>query len=224
MGTTNAVATKSTSTIIDGNEIRGHIKPLGDYILVQPKSNNRKSLCQVIFPNEIRKPSTEAEVIAVGPGKLHPYTGIPIQNPVSTGMSILYGVCDGTELNYNNTNMHVIRAEDVMLFYHGSYMTRHNVEPSRDYILMKLDKEKLQTDSGLLFSASVMNKENKKPNIGTVFKVGKGRVCSTGEVIKSPLKVRQKVKFKSYLGTEVKIEEEEYVLVRAVDILCSSIS
>jgi len=220
----NAVTTKSTTTVAEGNEIRGPITVLGDYILVYPKCDSRYSPCQIIYPDEIKEQSTEAEVIAVGPGRLHPYTGIRINNPVTVGMSIIYGVFDGIELKYNNENMHVIRAEDVMLFYHGSHMTKHNVEPSRDYILVKPDKKVTQTDSGILFSASAIKKEDKKPNIGIVFKVGKGRVCSTGKIIESPVRVGQKVNFKPYSGIELKIEDDEWLLVKMIDILCSSTS
>jgi len=215
---------KSTSSIINGNEIHGPLKPLSDYILVCPKIDSKNNQCHIIFPDEVKEQSTVAEVIAVGPGKSHPHTGIRIDNPVSVGMLIMYGVFDGTGLKYNNEDLKVVHGEDVMLFCKGPQMTKDNVEPSRDYVLVKPDEKVMKTENGILFSNSAIKKEHKKSNIGTVFKVGKGRVSDTGKIIKSPVRFGQKVKFKPYSGIEVRIEGEKWILVKTVDILCLSIS
>ena len=163
---------------------------------------------------------TEGEVVAAGPGKLHPHTGVRIHNPVSEGMSVLYGKFDGTPLSYNDEQMQMIRDDDVMLFYKGIKMSKENVTPCRDYVLVKLDEEKLETSSGIVVAAAVTKDDI--PCVGTVFKVGEGRMSSTGEFTPSPVQVGERVKFKDYAGNEVKIDGEEYSLVRMVDILCST--
>jgi chaperonin GroES len=114
--------------------------------------------------------------------------------------------------------MQMIRDDDVMLFYRGVQMTRENVMPCRDYVLVQLDEEKMETSSGIVVASSV-NKDN-LPCIGTVFKVGEGRMSSTGDLTKSPVKVGERAKFKDYAGNEVKIEGKNFALVRMVDILC----
>jgi chaperonin GroES len=163
---------------------------------------------------------TEGVVISAGPGKLHPHTGVRIHNPVRVGMSVLYGKFDGTPMTYNEEQMQMIRDDDVMLFYEGVKMTTQNVQPCRDYVLVKLDKDKLETESGVVIAAAVT--KDYMPCVGTVFKVGEGRMCSTGEFTPSPVQVGQRVKFKDYAGNDIKIDGEEYSLVRMVDILCSS--
>lgn len=214
--------TNCYSTIININETHGPLKPLNDYILVRPKIDSKNNECRIIFPDENKGQSTLAEVIAVGPGKLHPHTGIRIDNPVNVGMLIIYGAFDGTELKYHNQDLKVLRGEDVMLFCEGSLMTKDNVEPSRDYVLVRPYEKATKSRNGLFFSNLAMKKEHNKPNTGTVFKVGKGRVSNTGKIIKPPVRFGEKVKFKSYSGIEVSIEGEKWIIVKTTDILCIS--
>lgn len=143
-----------------------------------------------------------------------------ITNPIAKGMSVLYGKFDGTPMTINDEPMQMIRDDDVMLRYEGVKMSRGNVIPNRDYVLVKLDEEKLETDSGIVVAASVTKDDI--PCVGTVFKVGEGRMCSTGEFSASPVSPGDRVKFKDYAGNEIKIDGEAYSLVRMVEILCSS--
>lgn len=174
----------------------------------------------IFYVPQSKERPTEGEVIAAGPGKLHPHTGERIHNPVSTGMSVLYGKFDGTPLQYDDEQMQMIRDDDVMLFYSGIKMTRDNVVPCRDYVLVKLDEEVLETESGIVVAAAVTKDDISC--VGVVYRVGEGRMCSTGEFTPSPVNVGDRVKFKDYAGNEIKIDGEEYSLVRMVDILCSS--
>ena len=135
-------------------------------------------------------------------------------------MSVLYGKFDGTPMTFNDEPMQMIRDDDVMLHYEGVKMSRGNVTPNRDYVLIKLDEQKLETDSGIVVAASVTKDDI--PCVGTVFKVGEGRMCSTGEYSASPVSPGDRVKFKDYAGNEIKIDNEAYSLVRMVEILCSS--
>jgi len=121
---------------------------------------------------------------------------------------------------YNDEPMQMIRDDDVLLYYQGVKMTKANVNPCKDYVLVKPDVDKLETDSGLVIAASV-TKDN-LPCVGTVFKVGAGRMSSSGEVTPSPVAVGQSVKFKDYAGNEIQIDGERFTLVRMVDILCLS--
>lgn len=205
---------------LDGQEIRGEITPLGNFVLVRTKDTLAATSGGVLLPDQSKERPTEGVVISAGPGKLHPHTGVRIHNPVSVGMSVLYGKFDGTPMTYNDEQMQMIRDDDVMLFYEGVKMTKQNVQPCRDYVLVKLDKDKLETESGVVIAAAVT--KDYMPCVGTVFKVGEGRMCSTGEFTPSPVQVGQRVKFKDYAGNEIKIDGEEYSLVRMVDILCSS--
>mmetsp|Transcript_1643 Transcript_1643/g.2347 ORF Transcript_1643/g.2347 Transcript_1643/m.2347 type:complete len:260 (-) Transcript_1643:57-836(-) len=210
----------SAALILDGQEIRGPIVPLRNFVLVQTKDSLSATSGGILLPDQSKERPTEGVVIAAGPGKLHPHTGIRIHNPVQKGMSVLYGKFDGTPLSYDGEQMQMIRDDDVMLYYEGVQMTKDNVTPCRDYVLIKLDKENLETSSGIVVAATV-TKDN-LPCIGTVFKVGEGRLASSGEFTNSPVNAGERVKFKDYSGNEIKIQGEEYALVRMVDILCSA--
>ena len=168
--------------------------------------------------SQTKKKSCEGEVIAAGPGKLHPHSGVRIHNPVKEGMSVLFGEFAGTAMVYNDEQVQMIRDDDVMMYYKGAQMTKDNVTPCRDYVLVKIEEEKLETASGIVVAQSVT--KDQVPCEGVVFKVGEGRMCSTGEFTPSPCKVGDRVKFKDYAGNEVKIQEEVYSLTRMVDILC----
>jgi chaperonin GroES len=218
---TSPLYSSETDTLtLDGETIRGPITPLRNFVLVKTKDTLAATGGGILLPDSSQERPTEGEVIAAGPGKLHPHTGVRIHNPVTTGMSVLYGKFAGTPMRYNDDDMQMIRDDDVMLYYKGIKMTKDNVTPCRDYVLVKLDKEKLETESGIVVAAAVT--KDSLPCVGTVFKVGEGRLCSTGEFTPSPVNVGQRVKFRDYAGNDIKIDGEEYSLVRMVDILCVS--
>ncbi len=58
-----------------------------------------------------------------------------------------------------------------------------------------------------------------KPQEGEVIAVGPGRVLENGQRLTPELKVGDRVIFAKYSGTEVKIEAEEYLILRDSDIL-----
>eukprot|EP00979_Chaetoceros_neogracilis_P017212 scaffold10190_cov294-Chaetoceros_neogracile.AAC.12 len=203
---------------LDGQEIRGEITPLGNFVLVRTKDTLAATGGGILLPDQSQERPTEGLVMSAGPGRLHPHTGIRIHNPVSEGMSVLYGKFDGTPLTYNDEQMQMIRDDDVLLFYEGSKMSKKNVTPCRDYVLVKLDVEKFETSSGVVIAASVTKDD--LPCVGTVFKVGEGRMCSTGEFTPSSFQEGQRVKFKDYAGNDIQIDGDNYSLVRMIDILC----
>jgi len=157
--------------------------------------------------------------MAAGPGKLHPHTGVRIHCPVTPGMNVLHGKFDGTNLEYNDEQMNMIRDDDIMLYYEGARMTLETVIPCRDYVLVRNEASSLKTDSGIVVASSVT--KDLEPCEGFVVKVGEGRLCSTGEFSPSPVSVGDRVKFRDYAGNDVRIDGTDYSLVRMVDILCA---
>lgn len=203
---------------LDGKKIRGPITPLGNFVLVRTKDTLDATDGGILLPDQSQERPTEGEVIAAGPGKLHPHTGVRITNPVTTGDSVLFGKFDGHDMNYNEEAVTMIRDDDILLHYKGVRMTMKNVNPCRDYVLVELTEQKAETSSGIVVADSVM--KDYQPCEGKVVKVGEGRMTSTGEFSESPVKVGDLVKFKDYAGNGVKIEGTEHSLVRMVDILC----
>ncbi len=58
-----------------------------------------------------------------------------------------------------------------------------------------------------------------RPTEGEVVKVGPGRIASTGAVADIKMKVGDSVKFKDFAGTEVRIQDENYLVMYSVDVL-----
>jgi len=113
----------------------------------------------------------------------------------------------------------MIRDADVLLYYQGVSMSLDNVVPCRYYVLVEMAEVTLETKSGIAIAATVTQED--LPCDGIVAKVGEGRMASTGEFTKPPVKVGERVKFKDYAGNDVMIAGKPYSLVRMVDILCS---
>mmetsp|Transcript_37110 Transcript_37110/g.52434 ORF Transcript_37110/g.52434 Transcript_37110/m.52434 type:complete len:112 (+) Transcript_37110:266-601(+) len=107
-----------------------------------------------------------------------------------------------------------------MLYYSGLSMNLNNVNPCRDYVLVQLEEESLETSSGIVIAAAV-TREN-LPCEGTVVKVGEGRLASNGEFSASPVAVGDRIKFKDYGGNDVTLEGKAFSIVRMIDILCST--
>eukprot|EP00542_Grammatophora_oceanica_P010465 CAMPEP_0194035228 /NCGR_PEP_ID=MMETSP0009_2-20130614/7674_1 /TAXON_ID=210454 /ORGANISM="Grammatophora oceanica, Strain CCMP 410" /LENGTH=265 /DNA_ID=CAMNT_0038676499 /DNA_START=30 /DNA_END=827 /DNA_ORIENTATION=- len=208
-----------TTYSLDGEDIRGPATPLGNFVLVKTKDALTATTGGILLPDEAKERPTEGVVIAAGPGKLHPHTGIRIHNPVKAGDSVLYGMFDGAPIKYNDEECQMIRDDDVLLFYEGAAMTLDNVQPCRDYVLVELEEEDLETASGIVIAATVTSEDI--PNQGIVAKVGEGRLTSSGKFSESPVQPGDMVKFKDYAGNEVRIDGKPYSLVKMVDILAT---
>lgn len=208
---------------LDGQEIRGPITPLGNFILVKVKDTLTATSGGILLPDQAKERPTEGLVLEAGPGKLHPVTGVRITNPIQVGTSVLYGKYDGRPVEYKGEECQMIRDDDVLLYYTGVTMKLDAVEPVRDYVLIALDEkygdEPVATSSGVVIAAQVMKDD--VPCEGRVVKVGEGRMASLGEFTKSPVQPGDMVKFKDYAGNDVMIEGKPYSVVKMVDILCT---
>ena len=89
------------------------------------------------------------------------------------------------------------------------------LQPLGDRILVKpLAKEEI-TRGGIVLPDTV----KEKPQEGEVIAVGSGKRSDKGEVIPMDLKVGDIVLYAKYGGTEVKLEGEEYMILRESDVL-----
>mmetsp|Transcript_115171 Transcript_115171/g.332696 ORF Transcript_115171/g.332696 Transcript_115171/m.332696 type:complete len:261 (+) Transcript_115171:136-918(+) len=212
-------APASGTYTLDGDEIRGPITPVGNFMLVKVKDTLTATSGGILLPDQSKERPTEGLVVAAGPGKIHPFTAVRIHNPIKEGMSVLYGKFDGKSVTYNEDSCQIIRDDDCLLYYEGVTMKLDNVFPVRDYVLIELDEDPdtLATSSGVVIANQVM--ADSLPCEGKVVKVGEGRMASNGKLTKPQVKVGDRVKFKDYAGNEVKIEGKEYTVVKMVDIL-----
>ena len=88
------------------------------------------------------------------------------------------------------------------------------IKPLADRVVLKSVELEETTKSGIILAASAQE----KPQVAEVVAVGPGGVVD-GKDIKMYVKVGDKVITSKYSGTEVKIGDTEYVIVRQADIL-----
>ena len=88
------------------------------------------------------------------------------------------------------------------------------LRPLGDRVLVKPEKAEQKTASGLYISSGAQE----KPQRGEVIAVGAGKLDDKGERIPVNVKVGDVVIYGKYGGNEVKIDGEEYLLMRDSDI------
>ena len=93
-------------------------------------------------------------------------------------------------------------------------MMAKNLTPIGDRVVVKPEPEEVKTRSGIVLPDSA----KEKPQEGTVIAVGAGRVLDNGQKVAPEVKVGDKIIYSKYGGTEVKIENEEYIILSERDI------
>jgi chaperonin GroES len=89
------------------------------------------------------------------------------------------------------------------------------IRPLQDRILVKRVEAEQKTASGII----IPDAAKEKPVEGRVVAVGNGRTLDNGTVQKPDVKSGDTVLFGKYSGTEVKVEGEEFLILREDDIL-----
>ena len=95
----------------------------------------------------------------------------------------------------------------------GAYM-RQRVKPLHDRVIVKRLAEETQTKGGLVIPDSA----KEKPQQGKVVAVGSGR-REDGKVFPLDVKAGDTVLFAKYAGTEIKLDDEEHLILREEDVL-----
>jgi chaperonin GroES len=89
-----------------------------------------------------------------------------------------------------------------------------NLKPLGDRVIVKTAEAETQTASGIILADSA----KEKPQRGSVIAVGEGKLDDNGKRIPVDVKAGDTVIYSKYGGTEVKVEGEEYLILRAEDI------
>lgn len=89
-----------------------------------------------------------------------------------------------------------------------------NIKPLLDRVVVKLDEAEQTTASGIVLSSAAQE----KPQFANVVAVGPGGIVD-GKEITMYVNVGDKVITSKYAGTEVKLDGEDYTIVRQSDIL-----
>jgi chaperonin GroES len=93
--------------------------------------------------------------------------------------------------------------------------TKVVLKPLEDRIVVQPLEAETTTASGLV----IPDTAKEKPQEGTVLAVGPGRVDDKGERVPVDVKVGEVVLYSKYGGTEVKYNNEEYLVLSARDVL-----
>ena len=90
-----------------------------------------------------------------------------------------------------------------------------NIKPLADRIVIKVMEAEEKTASGLVLP----EKAKEKPQEGEVVAAGDGRILDNGTRVEMDVKVGDRVLFSKYAGTEIKLDGQEYLIMRQDDIL-----
>ena len=89
------------------------------------------------------------------------------------------------------------------------------LKPLNDRVLVKRLESEEKTAGGLF----IPDTAKEKPSKGQVVAAGPGKAGENGERVALAVKAGDMVLFNKYAGTEVKLDGEEYIIVRQSDIL-----
>ncbi|MCL4551217.1 MAG: co-chaperone GroES [Bacteroidetes bacterium] len=93
-------------------------------------------------------------------------------------------------------------------------MADFKIKPLADRVIVKPKEAEETTKGGIILPDTA----KEKPVEGTIVAVGSGKVTDDGKTVAMSLKVGDVVLYGKYSGTEVKIDGEEYLIMRESDI------
>jgi len=89
------------------------------------------------------------------------------------------------------------------------------IRPLHDRVIVKREEEERKTPGGIVIPDTAAE----KPIRGKVVAVGKGKILENGNVRALDIKVGDHILFGKYSGTEVKVDGEEYLVMREEDVM-----
>jgi len=94
-------------------------------------------------------------------------------------------------------------------------MFEMKVRPLHDRVIVKRIEEEETTKGGII----IPDTAKEKPVEGEIIAVGKGKVLEDGKTLPLEVKEGDRILFGKYAGTEIKIEGEEYLIMREDDVI-----
>ena len=89
------------------------------------------------------------------------------------------------------------------------------IKPLGERIVVKVSESDLKTASGIVLPDTA----KEKPQQGEVLAVGSGKVLESGQVAPMEIKVGDQVLFAKYSGYEVKVDDQNLLIIRQSDVL-----
>ncbi len=94
-------------------------------------------------------------------------------------------------------------------------LSKVNLQPLGDRILLRAIEQNQTKKSGII----IPDTAKEKPQEGKIIAVGKGKTTDDGKLLSMDVKVGDKVLYGKYSGTEIKINDVEYIIMPQEDIL-----
>jgi chaperonin GroES len=91
-----------------------------------------------------------------------------------------------------------------------------NLKPLFDNIIVKRIEEEEKTKSGIVLPETI---DKEKPQKGEVVAVGEGKITDNGNKIDMQVKVGDKVLFRKYSPDEIKVDDQEYLVMAQNDVI-----
>ncbi|MFH1593426.1 MAG: co-chaperone GroES [Candidatus Omnitrophota bacterium] len=89
------------------------------------------------------------------------------------------------------------------------------IQPLGDRILIEVLEAKDKTKGGIVLPETA----KEKPQEAKVVAVGKGKVGDDGKIVPLELKAGDKILFGKYSGTEITVDDNEYLILKEEDVL-----
>ncbi len=89
------------------------IRPLSDYLLVEPLQKETKTASGIVIPDTAKEKPQEGMIVAVGPGKKDE-NGKVIPLDIKVGDVVVYKKWGGTEVKVDNKEMLLVKEEDIL--------------------------------------------------------------------------------------------------------------
>jgi len=90
-----------------------------------------------------------------------------------------------------------------------------NLRPLHDRILIKRIEEKEAVKGGII----IPDTAKEKPQEGEVIAVGNGKMSEDGKVVPLDVKAGDRILFGKYSGSEIKMDDEEYLILKEEEVL-----
>jgi chaperonin GroES len=94
------------------------IKPLSDYLLVEPLQGETKLPSGIVIPDTAKEKPQEGKVLAVGTGKRDDGGNI-VPMSVKTGDIVMFKKWGGTELKIEGKDLLLVKEEDILAVIEG---------------------------------------------------------------------------------------------------------
>ena len=90
-----------------------------------------------------------------------------------------------------------------------------NIRPLQDRVLVKRVEQEEQVRGGII----IPDTAKEKPQQGKIIAAGKGKVNDDGKLTPLDVKVGDRILFGKYSGTDIKVDGQEYLILREDEVL-----